>query len=179
MCAGNLLPRSLLPPGRRSPAGTSPPPASLLHLRPRQARDVLHAPRRGTCTSRRAPKPHVGMLKPLPVLSFLPFCRDVFNLFQVFVPPSSRVGSLHHLRCPLEPFSAVPTVEKRSRARTQRQGKGSKTLAMKHWRQNGSFCTQNIPSLPIPGLFSYKLNSYFTCQKWERFRSFTKTWKSF
>jgi len=78
----SLLPGRLLPPGRRPAAGTSPWPASLLHLRPHQARDVLHAPRRGTVpSSPRAPKPPVGMLTvPLPILSFLPFCRGVFPI---------------------------------------------------------------------------------------------------
>ena len=45
-------------------------------------------------------------------------------------------------------------------------GKGQQSSGLKHRRENGSFCIQNIPSFPIPRLFSYKLSSYFTCQKW-------------
>ncbi|XP_035750765.1 laminin subunit beta-3 [Egretta garzetta] len=37
----------LLPPCRRPAAGTSPSPESILHVWPHQARDLLHAPRRG------------------------------------------------------------------------------------------------------------------------------------
>lgn len=88
----SLLPGSLLPPRRRPAAGTSPSPESILHVWPHQARDLLHAPRRGTST-RRAPQPHVGMLTPLPVPSFLPFCRVVFNLFQVLIPLPTMPGN--------------------------------------------------------------------------------------
>lgn len=155
-CPARLLPRRLLPPGRRPAPGTSPRPPSILHVWPHQARDLLHAPRRGTSP----PAPALpGLAQRCRCLypSFLHFCRGAFNRFQVLI--SLPTALAHGTICgvPLSPSLPSPRLRRGAEAFASKVSQAFLSL---------DFLVINWTRISL-------------VKNWEHCRSFTKTWKSF